>query len=133
MDASQQEALRLRYLANQIETASPIQRLLMLFDQLGRDLHAAGGAFERAELKVINDSLLHAQEIIFALQDPLDTATPLGQALHGVYAFCIAKLIDANLRKDPRPLAEVVPLIARIASANRAAAVAYSEELSRAV
>lgn len=126
------DPLLLRYLANQIETATPVQRLLMLFDQLGRDLYAAREAFANRDLKVINDNLVHAQEILFALRDPLDAQSELGAALQSVYSFCIDRLVEANLRKDARPIAEVIGLIEQIAAANRKAAAA-PQELSRAV
>ena len=110
-----------RYLADQVRTASPGQRLLMLFDQLRRDLHCAERAFGDGDLKEISDYLVHAQAVLCALRDPLDLGTDLGRALSGVYGFCLSSLVDANLRKDPSPLCDVQGIIDRLTEANRAA------------
>ncbi len=120
-DTDQDAASFQRYLADQVGTSSPAQRLLMLFDQLRRDLHRAERGYLGGDLKEISDHLVHAQEVICALRDPLDLDTDLGRALSGVYGFCLASLVDSNLRKDPSPLLDVQAIIDRLADANRTA------------
>lgn len=125
------ESIR-RYLANQVSTASPAQRLVMLLDQLRRDLHCADVAFAGGDLKEISDNLVHAQHVIFALRDPLDLGTELGRALSGVYGFCLQRLVEANLRKDASLLPDVQGIVERLADANRTAAAALSASLEPA-
>lgn len=120
-DDPQLADLRRRYLSDQVATASPEQRLLMLFDRLLSDLRAAEAAFAEADLHGINESLVHAQRILLALRDPLDRDTDLGRALVAVYSFCFERLIEANLRKDPSWLPTCRGLLEQIAAANRAA------------
>lgn len=127
-DESTAESLR-RYLANQVNTSSPVQRLLMLFDQLRRDLHLAALALEGSDLKEVSDNLVHAQQIICALRDPLDVATDLGQSLSSVYDFCLKRLVEANLRKDASLLPAVQRLVDQLAAANRTAAAAMTAGL----
>ena len=115
------EELQLRYLVDAISTATPVQRLMMLFDGLLSDLGAACEAFPERDWKRVNDSLVHAQQILFALRDPLDRTTSLGENLYGVYTFCIGELIAANLHKDPGHVDPVRLLVEQIASANRTA------------
>ncbi|MCU1493774.1 MAG: fliS [Acidimicrobiaceae bacterium] len=115
-----------RYLANQINTATPAQRLVMLLDQLRRDLHCAQLAFEVGDFKEISDNLVHAQHIIFGLRDPLDLSTELGRALSGVYGFCAQRLLDANLRKDASLLPSVQDIVDRLTDANRKALAALA-------
>lgn len=121
--AAKDAELRLaRYLADQVRTATPVQRLLMLFDQLRRDLMRAEAAFAGTDLKEISDHLIHAQDVIQALRDPLDPSTELGMALRGVYGFCLEHLVQANLQKDPTMLPAIREIVDRIAEANRTAA-----------
>jgi flagellar protein FliS len=122
MDLLQAEVYRQRYLADQIETASPEQRLLMLFAQLLADLDEAAEAFADRDIETINNSLQHAQQILFALRDPLDRETPLGLALSSTYTFCLNSLVQANLQKNPRELPRVQEMLGAIAAANRTAA-----------
>ncbi|HVC24624.1 MAG TPA: flagellar export chaperone FliS [Acidimicrobiales bacterium] len=124
LDTAQQDESLRRYLADQVRTATPAQRLVMLFDQLRRDLHCASAAFEGGTLKEISDNLVHAQHIIIALRDPLDTETELGRALSGVYGFCLQHLVAANLTKDATKLPDVQAIVDRLADANRTAAAA---------
>jgi flagellar protein FliS len=123
-----QERRLQEYLANAVMTASPVRRLLMLFDQLQSDLSGVPEAFERRDWKAVNDRLVHAQEILFALRDPLDRSTPLGASLASIYDFCLARLLECNLRKDLSLLPAVEDLVAKIAEANRVAAERTAHE-----
>jgi flagellar protein FliS len=125
LDPNQTVAIQ-RYLADHVETATPVQRLLMLFDYLAKDFVGARAGFDEGNLEAINDHLVHAQEILFALRDPLDATTDLGRALASLYSFCLDRIIVANFRKQVGPLDEVQPLIEKIATANRLAAAAMS-------
>ena len=120
-DRRRLDGLRARYLADQVATASPGQRLLMLFDRLFRDLADAEAAFTGRDLFAVNQALVHAQQIVLALRDPLDRQTDLGQALSSVYNFCFDRLVDANLRKDPTWLGRCREMLGQIAEANRTA------------
>ncbi len=121
-DAERSEEMRRRYLADQVNTGTPAQRLVMLFDRLLRDLRSAEEAFVVKDLKTISDNLVHAQQILFALRDPLDTTTELGRGLRSVYTYCLKTLIEANMKKDPSLLAECAARLEEIAEANRTAA-----------
>lgn len=116
-----EELLRQRYLADLVATATPAQRLLMLFDYLKRDLAQAAEAFGGRDWKAVNDSLVHAEHIVFALRDPLDRSSELGASLGGVYDFCLEELIACNLEKDEARLAPVRELIDELAEANATA------------
>jgi flagellar protein FliS len=130
MNQVQQEQLRARYLADQVMTATPAQRLLMLFDQLLRDIDSADRGFDLRDLKVVSDNLIHAQHILFALRDPLDVATPLGEALSNVYGFCLSRLLKANMEKDRSLLPAVREIVDKIATANRIAAADMMDTLA---
>ena len=127
MTVDLQEQQLQRYLANAVLTASPAQRLLMLFDYLRKDLAEAAGAFEARDWKAVNDQLVHAQEILFALRDPLDRSTELGANLASVYDFCLSQLLTCNLQKDPSFLPGVAELVNKIADANAAAMASAAE------
>lgn len=116
-----EELMLQRYLADFVATASPGQRLLLLFDYLRRDLVAATEGFEEGDLKKVSDALVHSQQIVFALRDPLDRDSVLGKNLGGVYDFCLQELIECNLHKQPERIAPVRELIDQIAAANRQA------------
>ncbi|MDA8311689.1 MAG: flagellar protein FliS [Actinomycetota bacterium] len=117
--AEQRAALVRCYVANQVETASPAQRLMMLFTRLRTDLEAASAAFSVADVEAIHNSLVHAQRIVLVLRDSLSGSDWSGAGpLRTVYTFVHQRLVDCNLRKDPALLPVCVDLIARIHDAN---------------
>ncbi len=109
----------LQYLERQIETATPQQRTLMLFDFLASDFVEAEEGFAESEFKKINDALVHAQQAITTLRDLVDLDTELGRSLHAIYTFSINQLIESNLRKDPTLIGPVRDMIGRIGDAMR--------------
>jgi flagellar secretion chaperone FliS len=123
-DPAHAEMLRRRYLATQVETATAEQRLMMLFDRLMRDLDDAEQGLTAGAIEPVNSALRHAQDIVFALRDPLDRSSELGQSLYGVYSYCLERLIEANLQKRRSPLIPAREMLEAIAQANRRAASA---------
>ncbi len=108
-------------------TATPAQRVVMLYDQLLLDIATAGAAMDAPEpkdLKSINDHLVNAQEIVIvALRDGLRLDVWDGAAnLHRVYTYIHSELVQANLNKDAERLRAVEVLVKQLADAFRMAA-----------
>ncbi len=126
MSATNQRAeeMRLRYLTEAIETSTPASRLTMLLDALEMDLARADRAFvDGSNPKTVSDLLIHAQEIILALRDTLDTSAwePAGQ-IGSLYDHFYSELVRSNLEKDRARAAEVALHVATLAAAWRSAA-----------
>ena len=122
--AQRAEEMRLRYLTEAIETSTPASRLTMLLDALEMDLARADRAFaERCEPKAVSDLLIHAQDIILALRDTLDTSTwEPAERLGALYDHLYTELVGANLDKDRLRAAAVASHVAELANAWRKAA-----------
>ncbi|MDA8317835.1 MAG: flagellar protein FliS [Actinomycetota bacterium] len=120
-----EEAQR-RYLADQILTATPVQRLLMLFEQLLSDLQAADAAFDSGAIEPIHLHLVHAQEIVLALHDGVATQDwEVGERLRDLYRFVHRRLVWCNVKKDRSLLPACSEILTRIYEANRKAANAH--------
>lgn len=110
------------YRANAVLTASPGQLVLMLYDGALRALHLAAEAFARPtedtrRLEEINKQLLKAQAIISELQATLNFNAgdgKLAEEMGRLYEYYNHRLLQANLRKDPAPVAEVERLLREI-------------------
>ncbi len=117
-----EEAQR-RYLTDRILTATPVQRLLMLFEQLLSDLQAADAAFETGAIEPIHEHLLHAQEIVLALHDGVTTQDwEAGAKLRQIYRFVHQRLVWCNVNKDRSLLPACTEILTRLYDANREAA-----------
>jgi flagellar protein FliS len=116
-------AVRRRYLAEAIETASPAVRLMMLFDRLDHDLRSADAAFATGAVKDVNDRLVHAQEIVLTLRDTLKVDWwDGGPRLYELYNHLFGELVGANLDKDRDRVAAAEGFLSRIGEAWRTAA-----------
>jgi flagellar protein FliS len=94
-------ALRARYLAEAVATASPGQLLVMLYDRLVVDLVHAEQALAAGDREASSERLLHAQDIIVELSATLDVAAWDGAAgLIQLYGFVLVELIKANVHRD---------------------------------
>ncbi|MCL4434258.1 MAG: flagellar export chaperone FliS [Actinobacteria bacterium] len=118
--------LRERYLRDAILTATPAQRVVMLYDQLLLDITTATSLLVVEgirDLKGVNDHLVNAQEIVLTLRDVLRTDLWEGAAnLAQLYTYIHGELVQANLQKDVERLRGVVELVERLADAFRTAA-----------
>lgn len=123
-----------RYLAEAVETATPAVRLGMLWDRLELDLQRADAAFDVGDLFGINVHLVHAQDILLALADTLQTDSwaPAGQ-LSGLYRYIHAELVRANMDKDRARAGAAADMVGQLAGAWRAAIAGTAEERAHGV
>jgi flagellar protein FliS len=100
-------ALRARYLGASVNTASPQQLLVMLYDRLALDLERAHAALTAGDKETSNEQLQHAQEIVMELNSSLDTSAWDGAPrLASLYSWLLTELITANIKGDVRRVAD---------------------------
>jgi flagellar protein FliS len=96
--------------------------VVLLYQRLQRDLDEALDAMASRDHERSHFALLHAQEIVAELDTALDPDAWDGAAqLSQLYGYVLELLVDANLRKDPRPVRECIAVIAPVADAWAAA------------
>lgn len=112
------------YRANSVLTASPGQLVLMLYDGALRAMRLAREGFAQPEsdprrFESINTNLLKAQAIIGELQGTLDhqAGGEFATTMHRLYDYYNRRLLEANLRKDAKPVAEVERLLREVRDA----------------
>lgn len=86
--------IRARFLRDRVLTATPAQRVVMLYDRLLLDLTRAAEAAEEA---VAGPHLSHAMLIVAELQSSLDfSAGGPADNLARIYGYLLRELIDAR-------------------------------------
>jgi len=129
----QARELRKRYLREAVETATPAERLVMIYDRLCVDLSRAATGFEQHDWYLVNEALVHAQNIILTLASTLDTESwPAGRELLQLYNFWHCELVRVNLEKDASGLVPVTNMVRQLAEAWRTAADGMRETASAA-
>ncbi|GII06166.1 flagellar export chaperone FliS [Planobispora takensis] len=116
-------SMRARYLADTVNTASPGQLLVMLYDRLVLDLVRAEEALGTGDRENAAKQLMHAQDIIIELRSSLKTDVWDGAAgLAELYGFLLTQLIQANVRADATIVASCRSLVEPLRDAWRTAA-----------
>ncbi|HET9519060.1 MAG TPA: flagellar export chaperone FliS, partial [Actinoplanes sp.] len=94
-------AMRERYMADAIATASPARLLIMLYDRLVLDLTRGEQALLDGNRAEANTQLQHAQDIVTELRMSLNMDEWSGApGLAALYTFIETELVTANIKKD---------------------------------
>ena len=94
-------------------TMTKAEMLSMLYDGVLKEIYAVCIAFEKqpSDLAEINRGLQKAQKIINYLKNSLDTNYDVAKNLYSLYDYCNWILIQANIKKEPFKLEEIVEII----------------------
>ncbi|GGQ42198.1 flagellar export chaperone FliS [Couchioplanes azureus] len=118
-------AMRERYLADSIATASPSKLLLMLFDRLILDLSRGEQALLDGNRPEANSHLKHAQDIVTELHVSLNLDAWEGaKGLASLYAFVETELISANIQGEGAKVTAIRELMEPLRDTWREAALA---------
>lgn len=93
-------AARARFVDQTLQTATPAKQLTMLYDRLCLDLARAEQAQHDGNRPEAHRQLVHAQDIVAALLDALDTAWEGAQNLAALYRYLLTELVSANVEGD---------------------------------
>jgi len=107
------------YRNTHIMTASPMELILMLYDEAIRSLGNAEEAFKVEgpdHLQEINNNILHAENIITELTVSLDMEQggEIAANLQRLYDFMTNHLAKANVEKNIKPITEVKELMSEL-------------------
>jgi flagellar protein FliS len=92
--------------------------VVLLYERLLRDLDDAAAAFEAGG--PVHEPLVHAQEIVAALEAALDPAAWAGaNGMASLYGHLHGQLVAANLERDPARIAHCREVVAPLAAAWR--------------
>ena len=96
------------YQGNKINTASPAELTLMLYEGAIKFCNIAIGAIETNDIVKANNNLLKAQKIIVEFRMTLDFHYPVAQQFDIVYDYIYRRLVEANVKKDKEIVEEAL-------------------------
>ncbi len=97
-----------QYKSNSINTATPEELTLMLYNGLIKFIMQAQVAVDDNCIEKANNGIVRAQAIITEFQSTLDMNYEVAQNLELLYDYMYRRLIEANLKKDKDILEEVL-------------------------
>ncbi len=99
------------YKSNSINTASPAELTLMLYDGAIKFCNIAMGAIENGDVSKAHTNIVKAENIITEFRSTLDFKYPVAQDFERVYDWIYRRLVEANMHKDAEVLEDATRLI----------------------
>ena len=96
------------YGARKVETATPAELTLMLYEGTIKFCNIAMGAIEKKDYEKANINIQKARKIIVELQTTLDHKYPVAEDFDRISDYIFHKLVQANIKKDPEILEEAL-------------------------
>lgn len=98
----------LAYSTRKVETASPAELTLMLYDGAIKFCNIAMSAIEKRDYEKANTNIQKARKIIVELKTTLDHKYPVAEDYDLIYDYIFRKLVEANTKKDVEALTEAL-------------------------
>ncbi len=96
------------YNNSKIQTATPAELTLLLYEGAIKFTNIAIVAMEKNDVQKAHDNIMKTENIIEEFQATLDHKYPVAKDFDAVYSYLLKRLFDANIRKDPEILEEVL-------------------------
>lgn len=96
------------YANSKIMTASPAELTLMLYDGAIKFCNIALVGIEKNDIEKAHNNIMKVERIINEFQATLDHKYPVAKDFDNVYNYLKVRLREANMKKDPEILEEVL-------------------------
>lgn len=97
-----------QYQNSKILTASPAELTLMLYDGAIKFANIAIAAMNEKDIQKAHTNIIKVQRIINEFRSSLDRKYPVAQDFDNIYTYLLQRLFEANIKKDPAIMEEVV-------------------------
>ncbi|SEA39759.1 flagellar protein FliS [Thalassobacillus cyri] len=102
------------YQTNSVETASPGELTLMLYNGCLKFIKLAGKAIDSRDYEQKNINIQKAQKIIQEFMVTLDPEASISKEIMPLYDYINRRLLDANLKNDKNILGEASELVGEL-------------------
>jgi len=108
-----------QYRATKVETAGSVDLVVMLYQGAVRFIRAGLQGIEQQDPTAANTNFQRAQDIIAELMGSLnyEDGGDIAKQLASLYEYSYRRLVEANVKKDPRPAREVIGILRDLGTA----------------
>lgn len=99
------------YSRDKVLTASPVELIIMLYDEAIKQLKMADIAIEAKNFEKANVSLQKVLAILDELIKSLDLTIQIGKDLLEIYQFVCKSVIDINVKKDREAIPPIIEVL----------------------
>ena len=100
-----------KYKEQSVTTATPEELTLMLYNGCIKFINLAEVFIDDKNIEKINVNILKAQDIVNELNITLNMDYEVSENLRQLYSFVNERLLDANISKDKKSLAEAKEIV----------------------
>jgi len=100
-----------KYKEQSVNTATPEELTLMLYNGCIKFINIAELAMEDKDISKANENIQKAQAIINELNITLNMDIEISENLRTLYDFVNSRLVDANISKDRKPLEDAKGIV----------------------
>lgn len=100
-----------KYASQSVMTMTHGEMLTKLYEATILNMNLAIKGISEKDLTATNQALQKAQKILSYLTVTLDRKYPISNNLAALYDFFNRQLIAANVKKDPKLIEEIVPMV----------------------
>jgi flagellar secretion chaperone FliS len=107
------------YFQTEVQSRTPLELVVMLYDGALRFIAQARGAIERNDIRARRDAIARTQAILSELQSTLnmEKGEALAKQLDSLYVYIGGRLMDASFKQDVRPIDEATKLLTTLRDA----------------
>ncbi len=116
------------YKEQSVSTMTPSELLLLLYDELVKNLLRCGLALDKQEYELMEASADKCIEILRYLDDTLDDQYPISRELHKLYDYFGYQMARVKIGRNKKVLDEVRPMISDLRETFRQAEKNCAEE-----
>ena len=102
------------YKQQSVMTMTSGQMLIMVYNELIKQLSLAQQAFTQKDISGVNRYLQKSQKLIRALKGTLNFDYSISENLNNLYDFFLSAVLNANVKKDPSELQTLIEMIAEL-------------------
>lgn len=107
------------YRQTKLKTATPLQRVILCYDGILKDLNGAIALLAEpspSQIEAINNKFIHANKIVVELKMALDLEQggEVAENLDRLYEYWITRISEANVHKDAEIAREIAGLVSDI-------------------
>lgn len=96
------------YANSKIQTASPAELTLMLYEGSIKFCNIAIRGIEENDIQKAHTNIIKVENIILEFQSTLNHKYPIAKDFDNVYNYLKERLVEANMKKDKEILEEVL-------------------------
>lgn len=115
-----------KYKEESVLSMTPGEMVVRLYDEVIKQLNVAVIAIGQKDYQKVNTSLQKSQRIVTYLKETLNYDYEISKNLSSLYDFYLDRIIKGNIKKDEKPIMEIIPLISEMRDA-----FAQGEKLAR--